>query len=174
MSFQLGFNYSTRSKEPRSSMQIYVLGNAASLEIPQLQQGWRVQLAGREEPGFLFIRPWSFYFCLSSPLCTMQSLYLVFGWGQFLIAPGLTGTFTLLCWVMQSFLLFMIDVICVHIFLQFVFQGEGTIFPLCLSRMLIREHGPKQTWCLKINPAMPILQLDWHKENEIKPKIHIR
>jgi len=105
----------------------------------------------------------------------MQSLYLVCGGGQFLISPGPVGTVTLFCQVIQSFILFIIHVICVYnVFLEFVFQGEGTILPLCLSRMLIRKHAPKQTRCLKVNPIIPKLQLDCHKEKETKPKIHIR
>lgn len=100
--------------------------------------------------------------------------YLVFRSRQFLIAPGLTETLTLLCWVIQS-VLFIIDVIHVYnIILEFIFQGEGTILPLCLSRTLIRKHAPKQRWCLKINVIMPILQLNCYKENYINPKIHIR
>lgn len=97
------------------------------------------------------------------PLCNVK-FYLVFRSRQFLIAPGLAGTLTLLCWVIQS-ILFIIEVICVYsIIFEFIFQGEGTILPLCLSRILIRKHAPKQK-CLKMNLIMPILQLNCYKEN---------
>lgn len=80
------------------------------------------------------------------PLCS-ANFYLELWSRQFLILPGLTGTLTLLCWVIQS-VLFIIDVTHVYnIILEFIFQGERTILPLCLSRILIRKHAPKQKWC---------------------------
>lgn len=58
----------------------------------------------------------------------------------------------------------------VAFFLKFGIQGEGTILPLCLSRMLTRKHAPKQTGCFKMNPVMPILQLDFIKKIKLNPK----
>lgn len=36
--------------------------------------------------------------------------------------------------------------------------------------ILIHKHAPKQKWCLKINPVMPILQLNCHKKSKLTPK----